>query len=143
MGNMEKESESFCFKPIELLVLEVRWKNGKLNEYVPLVEKFIDVQQEEIKSRLGPEANDDILVRELLKLLLTNGTLDHASEMIQQKEEIMKECWIRAEQGDYDSSRITDEWIANHAPSWRRWRVMIYNLIAVKVAVDIYGDLDL
>ena len=119
MGNMEKESESFCFKPIELLVLEVRWKNGKLNEYVPLVEKFIDVQQEEIKSRLGPEANDDILVRELLKLLLTNGTLDHASEMIQQKEEIMKECWIRAEQGDYDSSRITDEWIANHAPSWR------------------------
>jgi hypothetical protein len=54
--------------------------------------------------------------------------------MIQQKEEIMKECWIRAEQGDYDSSRITDEWIANHAPSWRRWRVMIYNLIAVKVA---------
>ena len=92
---------------------------------------------------MGPEANDDILVRELLKLLLTNGTLDHASEMIQQKEEIMKECWIRAEQGDYDSSRITDEWIANHAPSWRRWRVMIYNLIAVKVAVDIYGDLDL
>jgi hypothetical protein len=71
MGNMEKGSESFCFKPMEFLVLEVRWKNRKPNEYVPLVEKFIDVQQEEIKSRLGPEANDDILVRELLKLLLT------------------------------------------------------------------------
>ena len=143
MENEEKECKSFSFKPIELLVLEVRWKKGKLNEYVPLVEKFIEVQQDKIKSELGPEANDDLLARALLELLLTNGTLDHASEMIQQKEEIMKECWIRAEQGDYDSSRITDEWIKKYAPSWRRWRVLIYTFITVKSAVQIYQNLDL
>ncbi|MDA0346284.1 MAG: hypothetical protein O3C43_03025 [Verrucomicrobia bacterium] len=143
MENEEKECKSFSFKPIELLVLEVRWKKEKLDEYVPLVEKFIEVQQEKIKLVLGPEANDDLLACALLELLLTNGTLDHASEMIHQKEEILKECWIRAEQGDYDSSRITDEWIKKYAPSWRRWRVLIYTFITVKCAVKIYQNLDL
>jgi hypothetical protein len=137
------KKECFSFKPVELLVLEVRWKNGKLNEYVPLVETFIEEQQEKIKMKLGPRANNDRLVRVLLELLLTNGTLDSASEMLHQRDEILKECWIRGEQGDYDSSGITNEWIEKYAPSWRRWRVLIYTFIAVKVAVDIYGDLDL
>ena len=142
MENEENESERFSFKPVELLVLENRWNKGTLNEYKPLVQKFINEQQEKIKNELGPNANDDRLARGLLELLLTDGMLDHASEMFEQKEEILRECWIRGEQGDYDRNRITNEWIKNHAPSWRRWRVLVYTFIAVKCAVGIYQDLE-
>ena len=139
MENEENESDRFPFKPVELLVLENRWNKGTLNEYKPLIQTFINEQQEKIKNALGPEANDDRLARGLLELLLTNVTLDHASEMFHQKQEILRECWIRGEQGDYDRSRITNEWIENHAPDWRRWRVLVYTFITVKYAVEFTG----
>jgi hypothetical protein len=142
MENDEMENERFSFQPVELLVLEDRWNKGKLNKYKPLVQKFINEQQEIVKNDLGPDANDDRLVRRLLELLLTNGTLDLASEMLDQKDEILRECWIRAEQGDDDTSRIAKEWIIMYADNWRRWRVLVYTFIAVKCAVDIYRDID-
>lgn len=132
----------FSIDPVELLVLEDRWNKGKLNQYVPLVRKFINEQQEKVRKQLGPKANDDLMARTLLELLLENGTLDHASEMLEQQEEILRECWIRAERGDYDRRRITNEWIQTHAPEWRRWRVIVYTFIAVKIAVQIYRDID-
>ena len=142
MENDDEESSSFSFDPVELLVLEDRWNKGKLNKYKPLVQKFINEQQEIVKNDLGPDANDDRLARGLLGLILKNGTLDHASEMLDQKDEILRECWIRAEQGDDDTSRIAKEWITMYADSWRRWRVLVYTFIAVKCAVEIYRDID-
>jgi frataxin-like iron-binding protein CyaY len=142
MENAEDSDDRFSFSPVELLVLEDRWNKGKLNDYVPLVRKFIDAQQEKIKKELGPNANDDRLARTFLKLLLENGTLDHASEMLEQKQEILREIWICAERGDFDRRRITDQWIRTHAPEWRRWRVLVYSFIAVKIAVQIYRDID-
>ena len=124
-------------------MLEDRWKNGKLDEYVPVVEKFIKKQQKQIRQKLGPEASDDQLVKGIIKLLLTHRTLDPVSEMSKQRREIMKELWICGERGDYDHKRITDEWIQKHAPNWRRWSVLIYTFIAVKCALQIYRDLDL
>lgn len=132
----------YSIKPVELLVLEARWNRGQLNKYTPLVRKFINDQQEKIREKLGPQAKDDMLARTLLKLLLENGTLDHASEMLEQQEEILRECWIRAERGDFDRRRITNEWIRTHAPEWRRWRVLVYTFIAIKIAVEIYRDID-
>jgi len=142
MEDDEKESDGFSFNLVELLVLEDRWKKGKLNDYVSLVKAFIEEQQETIRIKLGDEANEDQLARGLIDLLLANGTLDQASEMLEQKQEILKELWICAERGDHDKNRITDEWIKQHASKWRRWRILVYTFIAVKVMVGIYRDID-
>ena len=138
-----EERSRFSFEPVELLVLEDRWNKGKLDEYKPLVRKFINEQQKITKDKLGRHASGGQLARGLIELLLSNGTLDHASENLQQKQEIMKEQWIRGERGDYDGNRIASEWIEKHAPSWRRWRVLVYSFITVKFTVEDFRDLDL
>lgn len=134
----EKEIECFSFKPVELLVLEAGWNKGELGKYVPLVNSFIEEQEKVIKTELGPLANGDQISRALIDLLLTNGTLDLASEMLDQNEEILKELWIRGERGDVDRARICEEWTQKYAKSWRRWRVLIYTFIATRLLTGIY-----
>ena len=53
MENEENESECFSFKPVELLVLENRWNKETLNEYKPLVQKFINEHRKKLKTSLG------------------------------------------------------------------------------------------
>ena len=138
----EKEDDCFSFKPVELLVLEASWNKGKLGKYVPLVSDFIEEQEKEIRTKLGPRATGDIIARELINLLLRNGVLDAPSEMLDQNEEILKELWIRGECGDFDRGRIYDDWIEKHAPNWRRWRVLIYSFIAIKLLTGYYDDIN-
>ncbi|MCZ6673466.1 MAG: hypothetical protein O7C75_11080 [Verrucomicrobia bacterium] len=130
------------FRPVELLVLEDRWNNGKLQKYVPLVERFIEKRQEEIKNAAGPNPDDESVARGIIQLVLSNGSLDHAAEMLDQMEEISREIWIRGEQGDYDRLKITLNWTKNCAPSWRRWRILKYTFVAVKCSVEIYRSLE-
>ena len=137
----EKENEGFSFKPVELLVLEASWNKGELKKYVPLVEAFVEEQEKAIRAEYGPRASGDQISRVLIDLILTNGTLDHASEMLDQNEEILKELWIRGERGDVDRARICQEWTRKYARSWRRWRVLIYTFIAIRHLNLIYDDI--
>ena len=137
----EKENECFSFKPVELLVLEAGWNKGELGKYVPLVSDFIEEQEKETRKKLGPRTDGDKFSRALIDLLLENGTLDIASEMLDQNEEMLKELWIRGECGDDDRARICQEWTQKYAESWRRWRVLIYTYIATRLLTGMYDDI--
>lgn len=138
---IEKEDECFSFKPVELLVLEAGWNKGELGNYVPLVSSFIEEQEKVIRTELGPLGDGDKISRELMDLLLKSGTLDHASEMLDQGEEMLKELWIRGECGDDDRVRICKEWTQKYAKGWRRWRVLIYTFIATRLLAAMYDDI--
>lgn len=129
------------FRPVELLVLEDRWNSGKMRKYIPLVRKFVEERQEEIKVAAGPGPDHESVARGVIELVLSNGSLDHASEMLDQMEEISREVWIRGEQGDFDRTRIALNWTKTFGHSWRRWRILKYTFVAVKCSMDIYSDL--
>lgn len=132
---MENEIENgdFSIRPVELLVLQDGWNKGEFSDCVPLVNKFIEEQEQVVRTKLGSEANGDQIARSLIDLLLNNGSLDQASEMLAQKEEILKELWICGEREDHDRARIVEEWTRNYAQDWRRWRVLVYLFIACKL----------
>jgi hypothetical protein len=88
---------NLTFRPVELLVLEDRWNSGKMRKYIPLVRKFVEEPQEEIRAEVGPNPDRERVARGVIELGLSNGSLDHASEMLDQMEAISREVWIRGE----------------------------------------------
>jgi hypothetical protein len=43
--------------------------------------------------------------------------------MADQIKEINNEIWFRGEHGDFDRSKIQEEWAVRFAGQWRSWRV--------------------
>lgn len=141
MDDIQNSYHDLTFSPVELLVLEDRWNQGEMREYVPLVQRFVEDRQEEIKAIAGPYPNHESIARGVIQLVLSSGSLDHASEMLDQMEEISREIWIRGERGDHDRTMITLDWTKEFGHSWRRWRLLKYTFVAVKCSLDIYRKL--
>ncbi len=139
--NRNPPYHDLAFRPLELLLLEERWNNGGMGKYVPLVQKFVEDRQDEIRKAAGPNPSHESVARGVIQLVLLNKSLDHAAEMLDQMEEISREIWIRGERGDYDSTRIAVEWADEFGDSWRRWRLLKYTFVAVKCSMDIYRKL--
>lgn len=133
--------QDLAFRPLELVVLEERWNSGEMRKYVPLVQKFVEDRQDEIRLAAGPNPNQESIARGVIQLVLMNKCLDHAAEMLDQMAEINREFWIRGERGDYDRTRIALEWADEFGDSWRRWRLLKYTFVAVKCSMDIYRKL--
>lgn len=141
MEETQNPYQELAFSPVELLVLEQRWNKGKLRKYVPLVQEFVENRQDEIRLAAGPNPSHESMTRGVIQLVLMSKCLDHAAEMLDQREEISREIWIRGERGDYDSTRIAIEWTEEFGDSWRRWRLLKYTFVAVKCSMDIYRKL--
>jgi len=141
MEENQNPYHDLAFSPLELLLLEERWNNGEMGKYVPLVQEFVEDREDEIRKAAGPRPSHESIARGVIQLVLLNKSLDHAAEMLDQKEEISREIWIRGERGDYDATRIAVEWADQFGHSWRRWRLLKYTFVAVKCSMDIYRKL--
>jgi len=142
MEENQNPYHDLAFRPLELLLLEERWNSGEMGKYVPLVQKFVEDRQDDIRKAAGPNPSHESIARGVIQLVLLSKSLDHAAEMLDQMEEISREIWIRGERGDYDRTKIALDWADEFGDSWRRWRLLKYTFVAVKCSMDIYQKLD-
>lgn len=136
-----KEDYDIYLSPEALRTLENHWRSGLLNDRIKFWKHFIRHHWEEIHRIIGPNADEFIILETAKAWLKSHGCLDLSSEMRDQSKAIQDEIWIRGEKGDFDRTKILLEWAAEHAETWRRWRIQENLFVADRIVLDLYREI--
>jgi hypothetical protein len=108
----------------EFKIIEGLYKSGQLNGICAHLLDFVTRHQEEIRAIAARErVVGDGVVEATKQLVQHRGSIHLPSEMADQIKEINNEIWYRGEHGDYNRSKIQEEWAMRYASMWRNFRI--------------------
>jgi hypothetical protein len=124
----------------ELQKLEDLYNCGQLGSICDHVLEFVTRHRGDIvKIAQGP--GDKHLLDATKNLIKQRGSIHLPSEMADQIREINNEIWYRGEKGDFDRSKIKEEWAMKYAGAWRTWRVKEILYVVDRMSEKILGML--
>ncbi len=110
--------------------LVTEYANGKLVSIEHQLWHFLITHRDEIhhyRIMHAPDLPADLkaaMDQSIQGFIMEHRSLDVAAENLDQREEIMKEKWIRREHGSHESTNeIAMEWTLAHARAWRLHRI--------------------
>jgi D-glycero-D-manno-heptose 1,7-bisphosphate phosphatase len=113
-GSMDEEQK----------IISELYKSGQLNGICTHLLEFVSRHKAEIRAMAGRDAGiNGGLVEATKQLIQHRGSIHLPSEMADQIKEINNEIWYRGEHGDYNRSKIQEEWAMRYASMWRNFRV--------------------
>jgi hypothetical protein len=118
----------------ELQALENYWRCGQLQSRSDAIVNFVECHRDEILELAGENRDSAALIAATQRLICAYRSLDLPAELQDQIHEINNEIWYRGQKGDYDRARIQREWAEQHAPNWRRWRIIEYLYVTYHLA---------
>ncbi len=107
----------------ELRIIEGLYRSGQLNGISLHLLEFVTRHKQEILSMARKTRSDSNLIEATKQLIQHRGSIHLPSEMADQIKEINNEIWYRGEHGDYDRSKIQEEWAMKYASMWRNFRI--------------------
>ncbi len=107
----------------ELRIIEGLYRSGQLNGICVHLLEFVARHRQEIHSMARKTRSDQNLIEATKQLIQHRGSIHLPSEMADQIKEINNEIWYRGEHGDYDRSKIQEEWAMKYASMWRNFRI--------------------
>jgi hypothetical protein len=108
----------------EFKIIEGLYKSGQLNGICAHLLDFVSRHKEEIRAIAARErVAGDGAVEATKQLVQHRGSIHLPSEMADQIKEINNEIWYRGEHGDYNRSKIQEEWAMRYASMWRNFRI--------------------
>jgi hypothetical protein len=108
----------------ELKIIESLYKSGQLNGICTHLMEFVSRHREEIKAIASRNIQpNDTFLDATKQLIQHRGSIHLPSEMADQIKEINNEIWYRGEHGDYNRSKIQEEWAMRYASMWRNFRI--------------------
>ena len=140
--NLENQPANFdSLDENELFALELLWYEGRMLPHSEWLMAFMDRHREEILRMAGAQRDPRALLAATKQLIVQRGSIDMGSELKDQKQEIQNELWYRGEKGEHDRVRIEQQWTAEHAAAWRRWRIKEYLFVADRCVERIAAEL--
>jgi hypothetical protein len=125
----------------ELRIIEGLYRSGQLNGISVHLLEFVARHRQEIRSMSRSHDSDGDLLEATKQLIQHRGSIHLPSEMADQIKEINNEIWYRGEHGDYNRSKIQEEWAMKYASMWRNFRIKEILYVADQKAVEITGIL--
>lgn len=107
----------------ETQIIEGLYKSGQLNGIGTHLLEFVSRHKQEIQSMARKTRSDSNLIEATKQLIQHRGSIHLPSEMADQIKEINNEIWYRGEHGDYNRSKIQEEWAMKYASMWRNFRI--------------------
>ncbi len=108
----------------ELKIIEGLYQSGQLNGICTHLLEFVARHRQEILAIAAQNTvSGDGMVEATKQLIQHRGSIHLPSEMADQIKEINNEIWYRGEHGDYNRSKIQEEWAMRYASMWRNFRV--------------------
>jgi len=107
----------------ETRIIEGLYKSGQLNGIASHLLEFVSRHKQEIQSIARKTRSDSDLIEATKQLIQHRGSIHLPSEMADQIKEINNEIWYRGEHGDYNRSKIQEEWAMKYASMWRNFRI--------------------
>lgn len=107
----------------ETRIIERLYKSGQLNGIATHLLEFVSRHKQEIQSIARKTRSDSDLIEATKQLIQHRGSIHLPSEMADQIKEINNEIWYRGEHGDYNRSKIQEEWAMKYASMWRNFRI--------------------
>ena len=107
----------------ELRIIEGLYRSGQLNGICVHLLEFVARHRQEIRSMSRSNDSDGDLLEATKQLIQHRGSIHLPSEMADQIKEINNEIWYRGEHGDYNRSKIQEEWAMKYASMWRNFRI--------------------
>ncbi len=129
-------------------IIEGLYKAGQLNNICSHLLEFVTRHKEEIRAialrtSRAPAAAGDVGVVDATKQLIQHrGSIHLPSEMADQIKEINNEIWYRGEHGDYNRSKIQEEWAMRYASMWRNFRIKEILFVCDQKSDEIHGILN-
>jgi len=117
--------------------LERLWTEGRLRHQHEKLLAFVREERAEILQLAGGQRDSPALSLATHKLIATLRTIHHQSEMHDQMREMHNEIWYCGQRGDFDTRRITRDWVERHGSNWRNWRIKEYLFVAEHCAAEI------
>ena len=127
----------------ELRIIEGLYKSGQLNSICTHLLEFVTRHKQEIQSMAGKSQNEQNVIEAIKQLIQHRGSIHLPSEMADQIKEINNEIWYRGEHGDYNRSKIQEEWAMKYASMWRNFRIKEILYVVDQKAPEIRGILGL
>jgi len=122
----------------ETRIIEGLYKAGQLNNICAHLLEFVSRHREEILTMASRNHRADKSNVEATKQLIQHrGSIHLPSEMADQIKEINNEIWYRGEHGDYNRSKIQEEWAMRYASMWRNFRIKEILYVCDQKAQDI------
>lgn len=121
----------------ELRIIEGLYRSGQLNGICVHLLEFVARHRQEIKSMSRSHDSDGDLLEAAKQLIQHRGSIHLPSEMADQIKEINNEIWYRGEHGDYNRSKIQEEWAMKYASMWRNFRIKEILYVADQKAGEI------
>ena len=107
----------------EIRIIEGLYKSGQLNSICAHLLEFVSRHRDEIKAIAKRNRIGNNFAEATKQLVQHRGSIHLPSEMADQIKEINNEIWYRGEHGDYDRSKIQEEWAMKYASMWRNFRI--------------------
>ena len=127
----------------EQKIIEGLYKAGQLNNISAHLLEFVSRHKEEIRTMAARNTRTNEGVVEATKQLIQHrGSIHLPSEMADQIKEINNEIWYRGEHGDYNRSKIQEEWAMRYASMWRNFRIKEILFVCDQKAPEIHGILN-
>ena len=137
MGDECETASAEIISAEERAELERRWLKDELRHRHDQVLAFARAQRVEILQLANGSREPAALAAAARRLIARLRSVHQPSEMRDQVREMHNEIWYCGQRGEYDHPRITQEWTARHASSWRRWRIKEYLFLAERSAGEI------
>ena len=121
----------------EIRIIDEMYKAGQLNNICHHLIEFVSRHREEIKAMAGKNRIHNANIEATKQLIQHRGSIHLPSEMADQIKEINNEIWYRGEHGDYNRSKIQEEWAMRYASMWRNFRIKEILFVVEKKAPEI------
>jgi len=121
--------------------LDDMYAKGQLQGICDHLTEFADRHRGEVFKVAGSQ-EPKALIEGLKTLIHQRGSIHLPSEMADQIREINNEIWYRGEKGDFDRSKIKEEWAMKYAGAWRSWRVKEILFVCDKISDRLLGILN-
>ncbi|HLP42805.1 MAG TPA: hypothetical protein VK465_14945 [Fibrobacteria bacterium] len=125
----------------DLRIIEGLYRSGQLNGICVHLLEFVSRHRVEIQSIAHKTRTDQNLLEATKQLIQHRGSIHLPSEMADQIKEINNEIWYRGEHGDYDRSKIQEEWAMRYASMWRNFRIREILYVVDQKAAEIHAIL--
>ncbi len=125
----------------ELQIIDGLYRSGQLNGIGVHLLEFVARHKQEIQSIARKTRSDSDLIEATKQLIQHRGSIHLPSEMADQIKEINNEIWYRGEHGDYNRSKIQEEWAMKYASMWRNFRIKEILYVVDRKAAEIQAIL--
>ena len=126
----------------ETHVIEGMYKSGQLAGISAHLLEFVTRHRREILDMAEKSRPTQTLLDATKQLIQHRGSIHLPSEMADQIKEINNEIWYRGEHGDYNRSKIQEEWAMKYASLWRHFRIQEILFVIDQKSSEILGILN-